>query len=145
MNKWVLRPLNLSTVSPHSPAVRWGDLLFVSGQVSRDLKTGATLNGDITVQTEHVLENLKTIIELAGGRLENVLKTTCFLSDIGSISEFNAVYLKYFTDERPARSTVEAKLVSGFLVEIEAVVGMPRDGRRRGAYVPDRDDVAGNG
>lgn len=127
MKKWVLQPLNVSTISPHSPVVRWGDVLFVSGQLSRDLRTGATLDGDITAQTEQVLENLKTIIELAGGRMENVLKTTCFLSDIGAMNEFNAVYLKYFPADRPARSTVEAKLVSGFLVEIEAVVGMPRD------------------
>lgn len=124
--KSVLQPVNQSSVSPHSPAVRWGDLLFVSGQLSRNLRTGEKIDGTVAEQTKQVLDNLKTIIELAGGQIENVLKTTCFLSDMQSMDEFNSVYFKYFTSDRPARSTVEAKLVNGFLVEIEAVVGMPQ-------------------
>ena len=106
--------------SPYSVATRWGDLLFISGQVPSDTSQ------DIEGQTEQVMEKLKAIMAEAGTGFEHALKATCFLTDISEFQAFNEVYRRYVGDEKPARSTVECKLAGpAFKVEVDMVVGIP--------------------
>lgn len=108
--------------SPLSQAVRFGQLLFVSGQVPVDPQTGTMVAGDIREQTRQVMDNLRAIIEEAGGSMEQVMKTTCFLTNMESFSAFNEVYASYFPTKLPARSAFEvSRLAAGFEVEVEAI------------------------
>lgn len=114
------------SASPLSQAIRFGNVLFVSGQVPVDPATGKAVGGSITEQTRQVMENLKAIIEDAGSSMDNVLKTTCFLTDMSTFPEFNSVYRSYFSSSFPARSTFEVSRLAGEIqVEIEAIVGIP--------------------
>ena len=110
-------------VGPYSQAVRVGELLFTSGQLPIDPATGKMAEGTIAIRAHQALKNLKAVIEAAGGRLEDVLKTTVFLSDIGDFQEVNAVYAEYFSSPFPARSAIQvAALPLGADIEIEAIV-----------------------
>jgi 2-iminobutanoate/2-iminopropanoate deaminase len=98
-------------IGPYSQAVRYGDLLFVSGMLGMDPKTGEMAGNDIESQAVRVLENLKAVIEAAGMTLQNVLKSTVFLKDMNDFAKFNEIYGRYFPDAPPARETVQvAKL-----------------------------------
>jgi 2-iminobutanoate/2-iminopropanoate deaminase len=115
-----------STGRPYSQAIRFGGLLFVSGQVAWDPEGGGAIEGGIGAQTRRVLDNLKAILEEAGTSLEQVLKTTCFLVDGADATTFNEIYRTYFPADQPARSTiVVAGLSPGLLVEVEAVAAVP--------------------
>ena len=107
--------------APYSQAIRVGELVFVAGQLG--LKPGdTTVTGDISTQTEQALRNLAAILEAAGSSLENLVKTSVFLQDLGDFAAMNEVYARHVGERPPARSTFEvAKLPSGALVEIEAV------------------------
>ena len=107
--------------SPYSYCVKAGDLVFTAGLVGIDPKTGKPRSDSIREQTKQALKNLTNILEAAGSSLENVLKTTVFISDLGDFAEMNEVYAKFFSKNPPARSTVQVALVGGFKVEIEAV------------------------
>jgi 2-iminobutanoate/2-iminopropanoate deaminase len=111
--------------APYNQAIRVGELVFVAGQLG--LKPGeATINGDISEQTEQVMRNLAAILDEAGSGLEHLIKTTVFLQDLADFSAMNEVYARHVGDRPPARSTVEvAKLPSGALVEIEAIATVP--------------------
>jgi len=111
-------------IGPYSQAIKHGDLLFVSGQIPIDPKTGELMKGTIEEQTKLVLENLKAVVEASGLTMKNVLKTSCFLKNMDDFSKFNGVYATYFTENPPARETVEvARLPRDVLVEISAIVG----------------------
>jgi len=110
---------------PLSPGVLFGRLLFVSGQVSKDLKTGSARPGSIEEETEQVLQNVEAILKEAGSSSECVLKTTVFLRDIKDFPRMNEVYKKHFPVESPARSTVGVSLAGDYKVEIEAVAYVP--------------------
>ncbi len=113
-----------AAIGPYSQAVRYGDLLFVSGQIPLDPETGEVVNGDIEVQTERVLANLRAILEAGGMGLEHVLKCTCFLKNMEDFAKFNSVYDSYFAHVLPARETVEvSRLPKDVLVEISAICG----------------------
>lgn len=107
--------------APYSQAIRWGELVFVSGQLG--LRPGESeLPATIAEQTEQALANLGAILEEAGSGLDRLLKTTVFLADLGDFADMNVVYARHVGDQPPARSTVEvAALPSGALVEIEAI------------------------
>ncbi len=107
--------------APYNQAIRIGDLVFVAGQLG--LKPGdKAVEGDITRQTEQVMQNLAAILDAAGSSLDQLVKTTVFLQDLGDFTAMNEVYARHVGDRPPARSTFEvAKLPSGALVEIEAV------------------------
>jgi 2-iminobutanoate/2-iminopropanoate deaminase len=107
--------------APYNQAIVVGDLVFVAGQLG--LRPGeSSIEGDITAQTEQVLRNLKAILEAAGSSLDNLVKTSVFLQDLGDFAAMNEVYARHVGERPPARSTFEvAKLPSGALVEIEAV------------------------
>ena len=107
-------------IGPYSQAVAAGGLVFVSGQLGIDPKSGELREG-IAAQTERALENLKVILEAAGSSLEKVVKVTAFLAKPELFSEFNEVYAKYFPRDPPARSIVFGSLPKGALVEIDAI------------------------
>ena len=107
---------------PYSPAVRAGGFLFVSGQGPLDPGTGDVVKGPIEQQTRLVLENIRTILEAAGSSLTRVVKTTCYLKDIGDFVPMNEVYAAFFPVDPPARTTIEAaNLPLGISIEIEAI------------------------
>jgi 2-iminobutanoate/2-iminopropanoate deaminase len=108
--------------APYSQAIKANGLVFVSGQLSLRPGEKELSAGDIAAQTEQVFANLRAILEEAGTSLDNLVKTTVFLQDLGDFAAMNEVYAKHVGDRPPARSTVEvAKLPSGALVEIEAI------------------------
>ena len=109
-------------IGPYSQAIQAGDFLFLSGQVPLDPKTGELVKGDIRQQTEQVLENIKGVLESQKLGLEDVVKVTIFLKNIGNFNQVNEVYGAYFPSSAPARSTVEvARLPRNAEIEIEAV------------------------
>lgn len=111
-------------LGPYSQAIRFGNLLFVSGQVPIDPATGDLVVGGIEAQTRQVMENLKAVVEAAGMSLSDALKATCFLKDMGEFAKFNAVYGGYFGAAPPARETVEvARLPRDVSVEVSLICG----------------------
>jgi 2-iminobutanoate/2-iminopropanoate deaminase len=109
-------------IGPYSQAIRANGFLFVSGQIPLDPKTQQLVEGNISVQTERVLENLKGILESAGSSLGRVVKTTVFLADMNDFGAMNEVYSRYFTTNPPARSTVEvSKLPRNVRIEIDVI------------------------
>jgi 2-iminobutanoate/2-iminopropanoate deaminase len=113
-----------AAIGPYSQAVQYGDLLFVSGQIPLDPRTGEIVEGDIEAQTRQVMENLKAIIESTGMKLQNVLKCSCFLSSMDNFVKFNSIYDQYFKQSLPARETVEVgRLPKDVLVEVSAICG----------------------
>ncbi len=110
-----------AALGPYSQGIKVGNLVFTAGQLGLDPTTGKLVDG-LEAQTEQALQNLAAILEAAGSRLENVIKTTCFLADINDFKAFNAVYARFFASNPPARSTVQAgALPAGGRVEIEVV------------------------
>jgi len=109
-------------IGPYSQAICVNGWLYVSGQIPLDPVTGDIVRGDFKVQVERVLENIRAIVESTGGRLEDVVKVTVYLRDIGRFSEFNEVYSKYFPRDPPARSVIGvSSLPRGVELEIDAV------------------------
>ncbi len=111
-------------VGPYSQGVRLGNLVFTAGQIPVDPATGKLVPGSVGEQTRRVLENVKAVLEEAGARMDDVVKTTVHLSDMAMFAEFNAVYAQYFPDPKPARTTVGSTLGPGVLVEIDAVAAV---------------------
>lgn len=110
-----------AAIGPYSQAIKTGEFVFTSGQIALDPATGNLVGQNITEQAEQVMKNLAAVLEAAGSSFEKVVKTTCFLSDIGDFAAFNQVYGKYITSA-PARSCVAAKdLPKGALVEVEVI------------------------
>ena len=105
----------------YSPAVRAGDLLFVSGQVPRDPRTGALVGGDdVAEQSRQVLRNLRAVVEAGGATLADVVAVTVYLADEGDWGTFNEIYKTFFEPPHPSRAVVGARL-RGILVEVSAV------------------------
>ena len=124
MEKTVIRTENAPAPfqgAPYNQAIRVGELVFVAGQLG--LKPGeTTIAGDIAAQTEQALTNLAAVLEAAGSSMENLVKTSVFLQDLGDFAAMNEVYARHVGERPPARSTFEvAKLPAGALVEIEAI------------------------
>lgn len=111
-----------SAIGPYSQAVKAGNLLFISGQVPLDPATGEVVEGDITVQTRRVLDNVKAILTEAGADFSNVVKTTVFLKDMNDFVPMNRVYAQYYPENCPARSAVQVgRLPKDVSVEIETI------------------------
>lgn len=109
-----------AAIGPYSQGKIVGELVFVSGQIPVDPATGAVAEG-IAAQAEQSCKNVAAVLEAAGSSMEKVVKTTCFVADMGDFAVFNGVYEKHFTS-KPARSCVAAKaLPKGVLCEIEAI------------------------
>jgi len=111
-----------AAIGPYSQAIKAGAFVFTSGQIPLDPATGEIVGGDITAQSERVMQSLKAVLEAAGSSLDRVVKTTCFLANLDDFAAFNTVYAASFGEAPPARSTVQvAKLPRAVLVEVEAV------------------------
>jgi len=109
-------------IGPYSVAIRTGNLVFASGQLGLDPATGSLVPGGIEAETRQALTNLRHVMAEAGSGLEWVVKTIVFLKDIADFAKMNAVYAEFFTENPPARSTIQAAaLPKGGTVEIEAV------------------------
>lgn len=116
-----------AAIGPYSQAIKAGDLLFVSGQIPLDAATGELIRSGVADETKKVLDNLKAILEAAGGGLGDVVKTTIFLKDMNNFGVVNEIYGTYFPQPFPARATVEvARLPRDVNVEIEAVAKLPQ-------------------
>lgn len=110
-----------AAIGPYSQAILCGNMLYTSGQLGMNPANGELEGTDITAQATQALENLGAILKEAGTSFDNIVKTTCFLADMGDFAAFNAVYSKYITNA-PARSCVAVKtLPKNALVEIEAI------------------------
>ena len=105
----------------YSDGVLAGGFLFVSGQAAVNFKTSAFVLGTIEEETHRTLSNIKSIIEAAGGTMENIVKCTVHLSDINDFNKYNAVYSTYFNGIKPARTTVQSVLAEGIKIEIDAI------------------------
>jgi 2-iminobutanoate/2-iminopropanoate deaminase len=115
-----------AAIGAYSPAIRAGNLLFVSGQVPLNPATGALVEGDITAQTEQVMLNLGALLKAAGAGFEHVVKTTVYLADMNDFAAMNVVYATRMVDPPPARATVQvSRLPRDVKVEIDliAVIG----------------------
>jgi 2-iminobutanoate/2-iminopropanoate deaminase len=109
-------------IGPYSQAIAAGELIFCAGQVALDPASGDRVTGDVTVQTERVLDNLSAVLAAAGSDLRHVVKTTVYLTDFNDFAAMNEAYAKRFGDHRPARATVGVSaLPKGLRVEIECV------------------------
>ncbi len=114
-------------LGPYSQAIRVGDFVFCSGQAGIDPATGQLVKGGIEVETRRVLQNLAAVLEATGSSLNQVTKTTVFLTNMDDFKTMNAVYAEFFTAAPPARSTVQvARLPAGACVEIEAIALVSR-------------------
>jgi 2-iminobutanoate/2-iminopropanoate deaminase len=105
---------------PYSHCVKAGNFLFIAGQVGVDFTNGKLKGNSIREQTEQALTNMTDILNAAGSSMEDVVKTTVFISDFKDFDEMNKVYARFFPINQPARSTVQVVLYDGFKVEIEA-------------------------
>ena len=122
MRQAVSAPNAAKPIGPYSPAIRAGNLLFISGQVGFDPATGALIDGDISAQTDQVMRNIGALLEAASTDFAHVVRTTVFLADMGEFAAMNAVYARYVVDPPPARSTVQvAALPRNARVEIDVI------------------------
>jgi len=123
MQKTVISTNNSpAAIGPYSQAIRFNELVFVSGQIPIDPESGKVIKGNIKEQTKQVLENLKNILQAGGSSLPNVLRTTIFLSDMDDYAMVNETYAQYFENSPPARSTVQvSRLPKDVHIEIDAI------------------------
>ena len=113
-------------IGPYSPAIRAGNLLFVSGQIPIDPSTGDLVAGDISVQTERVMRNIAALLAAAGAGFEHVVRTTVFLADLNDFAGMNEVYSRYLVEPPPARATVQvARLPRDVRIEVDAIAVIP--------------------
>lgn len=118
----ITSPTAAPAIGPYSPAVRAGNLLFISGQIPLDPATGQLVDGDIRAQTTRVLDNLRELLLAAGTDASHVVRTTIFLADLGDFAAVNEIYATYFTPPYPARATVQvARLPRDVRIEIDAI------------------------
>lgn len=121
MPKKIFTPNAPAAIGPYSQAVVCGNMLYTSGQIPLEPANGQIDGAEITEQTERVMKNLEAVLTEAGTSFDNIVKTTCFLSDMSDFAAFNEVYAKYITSA-PARSCVAVKaLPKGVLVEVEVI------------------------
>jgi 2-iminobutanoate/2-iminopropanoate deaminase len=122
VRKAVSAPNAAKPIGPYSPAIRAGNLLFISGQVAFDPATGVLVDGDISAQTDQVMRNIGALLQAGGTDFAHVVRTTVYLADMGEFTKMNEVYARYMVDPPPARSTVQvARLPRDARVEIDVI------------------------
>ena len=110
----------------YTPAIRAGQLLFVSGQIPMDPRTGQIVDGDISAQADQALRNVSALLKAAGVGFEHVVRTTVFLTDMDDFAAMNAVYARYVVDPAPARATVQvARLPRDVRIEVDSIAVIP--------------------
>jgi 2-iminobutanoate/2-iminopropanoate deaminase len=116
-------------IGPYSPAIRAGQLLFVSGQVALDPATGQMIEGDVSAQARRVLDNIGALLTSGGRSFADVVRTTVFLADMNDFAAVNDVYGQYFSEPYPARATVQvARLPKDARVEIDVIAAYDEGG-----------------
>jgi 2-iminobutanoate/2-iminopropanoate deaminase len=122
MNEVVSTDEAPGAIGPYSQAIKAGGMVFCSGQIPIDPATGQFVSDDVAEQTEQVFKNLEAVLKAAGCTFANVVKTTVFLADMNDFAAMNEVYSRFFTDNKPARATVQAaRLPRDSKVEIECI------------------------
>ncbi|MDP6232484.1 MAG: RidA family protein [Nitrospinaceae bacterium] len=123
MNKRIIKTDQApAAIGPYSQAVRIGNMLYTSGQIALDPRSGEFLSGELEQETERTLENISAILKADGLSLDNIVKTTVYLTDLRYFTRMNQIYEKYFSENKPARACVQvAALPKGAKVEIEAI------------------------
>jgi len=112
-------------IGPYSQAVRSGNLLFLSGQIPLDPKSGNLIEGDFSAQSRRVFDNLRAVLKAAGADFRNVTRATVYLTDLNNFQTLNSIYGEYFGSHKPARSTVGvAQLPRGAAVEIDLIAAV---------------------
>ena len=115
-----------AAIGPYSPAIRAGQLLFISGQIPLRPETGELVPGDIAAQTEQVMRNLASLLSAAGAGFEHVVRTTVYMVDLGEFAAMNDVYARFVVAPAPARATVQvSRLPRDVRVEIDAIAVLP--------------------
>ena len=126
MRQAIAAPGAPKAIGPYSPAIRAGNLLFISGQVPCNSATGALVTGDIAAQTEQVMRNVDALLKAAGAGFEHVVRTTVFLADLNDFAAMNETYAKFVVDPPPTRATVQvARLPRDARIEIDAIAVLP--------------------
>ena len=122
MKQAISAPDSPKAIGPYSPAVRAGQMVFISGQVPIDPATGNLIDGDIAAQTRRVFDNLGALLQAAGLSYANVVRTTVFLADMNDFAAMNQTYATFFSEPYPARSTVQvSRLPKDARVEIDVI------------------------
>jgi len=122
MKKVIQSVLAPEAIGPYSQAIEIKGMVYTSGQIPLNPKTGEIVGATIEEQTEQVMQNLKAVLAQASVGMDHVVKSTCYLADLADFAAFNAVYGKYFTQNAPARSCVQvAALPKGAKVEVELI------------------------
>ena len=122
MREVIETPEAPSPIGPYSQAIRANGFIFVSGQIPIDPATGAVVAGEIAAQTQQVMNNLAAILAAAGSGLNQIVKTTVFLTNLGDFPRFNQVYGEFLGDAKPARATVQvARLPKEVLLQVDAI------------------------
>ncbi len=125
MNKPIETANAPKPIGPYSQAIAFGNLVWVSGCIALDAHSGAMVDENLTAETHQVLKNLKAIVEASGSSMSKIVKTTIYLTDMGSFTAVNEIYGQYFKNPYPARETVEvAALPKGARVEISCVASL---------------------
>jgi len=126
MRQAVSAPDAPQAMGAYSPAIRAGNLLFVSGQIPIDPASGNLISGDITAQADQVMRNLTALLKAAGVTFEHVVKTTVYLADMSEFAAMNDVYGRYIADPPPARATVQvARLPRDVKIEVDCIAVIP--------------------
>ena len=122
MRQVVTAPDAPKAMGAYSPAIRAGNLLFISGQIPIDPSSGTLIEGDISAQAEQVMKNLTALLRAAGASFTNVARTTVYLADMNDFAAMNEVYSRYIVDPPPARATVQvARLPRDVKIEVDAI------------------------
>ncbi len=115
-----------AAIGPYSQATRAGNLVFLSGQIPLDPRTGNLVEGDIAAQARRAFDNLKAVCEAAGGTMDDIVRVGLYLTDLGQFTAVNGVMADYFQTPYPARSTIEVPaLPKGAAFEVDAVLVLP--------------------
>ena len=122
MRQLITAPDAPKAMGAYSPAIKAGNLLFISGQIPIDPATGNLVTGDITAQADRAMRNVSALLRAAGIGFEHVVRTTVFLADMNDFAAMNEVYSRYIVDPAPARATVQvARLPRDVRIEIDAI------------------------
>ena len=122
MKKVIFTSKAPAAVGPYSQAIETNGMLFISGQIPINPETGKIVEGDITAQTDQVMKNIEAILTEAGYTFDDVIKSTCLLSDMSNFAVMNAVYAEYYPENPPARAAFAVKeLPLGVMIEIETI------------------------
>jgi 2-iminobutanoate/2-iminopropanoate deaminase len=125
MDKEVIYTAEAPAPGPYSQAIRYGNLIFVSGQTSEDPRTSRPVHGSVTAQTERIMRNIETILKAAGSGLDKILRADVYLSSLAAKPEFNAAYVQFFPGAPPVRNCVAVAGIDDDLdVEIEVIAGV---------------------